>query len=110
MTTKPPCPTCKGKTKHHYEVGLYCTSCGLILSTYKENPPANIKSINPHIRLKGKRCFGCETSYNLSRHHIIPKRLKKQINDVVILCKGCHRIADRIATIYYNEVKIETIK
>ena len=92
------CPDCNKKVLNKYL--KHCAYCGLIFDTYKP-----IKKVNTFSRLKNKHCFGCKSENNLSRHHILPQRIKKN-KKTVILCKSCHKIADLLATKYYEGVEI----
>jgi hypothetical protein len=46
--------------------------------------------------MKLEKCSWCDSKENLSRHHIIPRRIKKTlVKNMIVLCRDCHNIADR---------------
>lgn len=46
--------------------------------------------------LSNKKCDKCGAEKKLTRHHIIPKRVKKSLrNNVSILCRTCHDLIDK---------------
>jgi len=58
---------------------------------------------------ENKLCFGCKSKIKLQKHHIVPKRIKgskPSVKNTVMLCKSCHKIADLLATKYYEGVEI----
>ncbi len=77
------CPDCNKKVLSKQLE--HCIYCGLIFNTYKPIKKSHNVSV-----YNGKSCFGCKTRDNLSKHHVVPKRLKLKSKKKVILCKSCH--------------------
>lgn len=80
----------------------YCVRCGLIteLNSYLSKPKKKAPL--------EKKCVTCGSLENLSRHHIIPKALKRHTK-LITLCRTCHNVADILAwTIYKNQAEIDT--
>lgn len=69
-------------------------------------------AINPFFfAVKNDKCVCCGQSYNLTRHHVVPKRHKKKIpvdiircvSNVLFLCMECHTKYERYSELEPND-------
>lgn len=115
MKTPEKCPDCGGieflKSRYRKE-GDYCRDCGLIFSTIHTRAKQKQKDRSRSSKVvkaqlsKPLKCLFCPTTTNLTKHHVIPKRMRKRTK-LVVLCRPCHNIADMIANVLYPmEVEI----
>jgi len=103
------CLDCYGTIKEDDIVGQYCEKCGVILGTRLQNH-IKFKQSTRNIsktKIKELKCFSCQKTTDLQRHHIIPRRVNgKNKDNLIVLCMKCHKIADKLCEQIYPILKV----
>ena len=100
------CSKCKlGQYNVSSSNEIYCTRCGYIIPSvissmqYRKLIRAEFKK-EKLIIAKNNKCPFCNNKKPLTAHHLTPQRTGKK-SKVVLCCRECHNIADKIADMMF---------